>query len=249
MVARHDERIGSLQPLAALASGVFLWWRKILTRVSHGFMSRTSSRVREKVAGALRSGARLLNSGCATACLWWRAVLTRSFRRLQSAVRWPSLRSAIARTLRSWVRPSSASEIAEHGLWTAIVLAVLVLVAATAASGLVGLHTGPGLWGYALGLVVWSIARLALLVALAFTARIGVRHATAAWAIALPPLALGALPGLGFVAFLISAAVARSALEGVGAARADATRLVLLAYGAQALASGAAMLASALLAR
>jgi hypothetical protein len=130
----------------------------------------------------------------------------------------------------------------------AVALPVLLLAAAAAVSGLLGLRQGPVLAGYAAGLAVWSVARLAVLLALATSADLDRRKAVVAWAVSLPPFALSAVPGLGVVAFALSAIIAHRALASVGASPTDATRLVAWAYGGHAVAAGAAALASAIVA-
>jgi hypothetical protein len=127
-------------------------------------------------------------------------------------------------------------------------LPAILGAAAAAASGALGLRQGAALWAYAAGLGVWSAARLAVLLALAPSAGAPRERAAMAWAAALPPFVLSAIPGFGLVAFALSAFVAYRALVAIGATERSAAQLVAWAYGGHALAAGAAAVASALFA-
>ncbi|MBC7265790.1 MAG: hypothetical protein H5T75_02270 [Coriobacteriia bacterium] len=130
-----------------------------------------------------------------------------------------------------------------------IAVSVIAPLGASIASSLLGLRGEEALWAYIAGLVVWSIARLAVFLVLAPTAAVVADRAVLAWAVALPPLALGAFPGFGLAGFALSAVAACFALSSVGASKGDALRLVAWAYGGHALGAAASTLASALLAR
>ncbi|MCX8006645.1 MAG: hypothetical protein N3B11_00825 [Coriobacteriia bacterium] len=128
------------------------------------------------------------------------------------------------------MRPSAASSIAPSEVPLAAAAGIAALAVSVAASGLTGLRSGSALWWYVAQLAIWSATRLGVLAALSRTYGVTPAATAAAWAVSLPPFALGAVPGAGLVAFVASALVARSALVAQGAQPAHATRLVAWAY-------------------
>lgn len=177
----------------------------------------------------------------------WRASLTRVLARCSGAIDRVRL-DGVGRAARAWVRPSSAAALEAHDLPVAIAAGACVVFAAAAVAARCGLRSWPAFWQHVVGLTAWSAARFVVLRALAPSANIPSRAATAAWATALPPFALAAVPGLGLAAFVLSLGTAYSALIAFGASRKDAARLVAWAYGGHAAGAALSALASAALA-
>lgn len=179
---------------------------------------------------------------------WWRTAVTGVLRGIGSASSRFTTRQAITHSIRAWFRPAVVAELEPDDVPTAMALPILLLVASTAAGGMLGLRHGGASWAYAAELITWSAARLAVLLVLAPTAGIARTQVAVAWATALPAFVLSAIPGLGLVAFALSATVAYQALVAIGATRRDTVGLVTWAYGGHAVAAGLSALAGAVLA-
>lgn len=232
-----------------VARGVFYWWRRTLARVSGYGRSRSLPKLARSTRERLHTSQDRVVACTTRAFAWWRATLAAALRWLRSAAPWASLGRAATLTLRSWIRPQTTASIGEREAPLVIAASVVAPLGASIASSLLGLRGEEALWAYIAGLVVWSVARLAVLLMLAAAAAVAADRVVLAWAVALPPLALSAFPGFGLAGFALSAVAAYFALSSVGASKSDALRLVAWAYGGHALGAAASTLASTLLAR
>ncbi|MDI6712463.1 MAG: hypothetical protein QMD96_04415 [Anaerosomatales bacterium] len=244
MVARRKPSIGTTW-VARVAHGAFLRWRIALTSAVRR-VTGLGAAIGSRIAQARRAIGLLLALVWKTAFTRWRAALTRFVAHALKAVR--SLRiDGIARAARAWARPSAAPDVDLRDVPAAVAASACLIAAAAGFAAAAGLRSGPSLWSYGTGVVVWSAARFALLRALAPSAGIDAGAASVSWAISLPPFALGAVPGLGLAALALSAVLAYRALVSFGASRRDALRATAWTYAAHAMGVAAATIAGAVL--
>jgi len=254
MVARAEQTHSDPPAtLTGVPGRLFMTWRVLLTRFGRmlaGSRSDVTTRARH-VASALGDRVRASTDRAsvvtrggvdevADSVVWlfngWRRALTRVLSKAQPRARIASVRSTFTDAVAVLVRPESfgsldatrADRLAALGLRALVVGSILGVVIGRSGAR----FTGPAIAAAATGLL-WAVARLAILLALAPRDRRQRTLTVAVWGFSLLPYLIGVTDGLRLVALAVSAFICFGALRGAGLKHPTVRRMTLWAFGGQ----------------